>query len=199
MMHHLLDTLAGRLLYALLVLAPVLIALIRREARNSWLVRAGGVLLALSLALVMLAPSLLIFALFYFLAPFAILLMLVGIILSFVTPGQRLRHDVEALVAAARRSTRVWPDDPPLAETNRVVRHGPAAGPVLVSLLQFDSAQRMCDEAFSTSLEQQLELALCGIYGETPRGAHTVYDVRAIAADNCRVKPFWQAKVTRAR
>src|SRR3954466_7332662 len=198
MTHHLLDTVAGRLLYGLIVVALVVIALVRRETRRSLLVRAGAALLGLSLALVMLAPSLLAFALFFLVAPIGVVLMMVGTILSFVTPGRRVRRDVEAFVAAARRSNRVWPDHPPMSALDRVVEHGPAAGSALAARLQFDSIERLRDETWSTTLEQQLGLALCRIYGETPAGARTVYDVRAMADENTKVKAFWDARV-RAR
>lgn len=190
----LLDTFAGRLLLTLVVVALIIVAIVRREARASWLVRTGAVVLFVTFGLLAALPSLLTGLLFSFSAPVAILLIVLGAIGSFVRGDGFMNRDIARLAAAARGSNRIWPDHPPLAEVDRVARHGPRAGPTLVSRLHFESEEQR-DDTWSPAVEQQLELALCRIYGETPSGARTVYDIRASAPENARVKPFWEAKI----
>jgi hypothetical protein len=179
----------------LLLVPLIIVAVVRPEARESRLVRAGAAVLLPTFVMLTLIPSMFTGLLFYFTAPFAILAILIGTILSFVKSDRQMQQDVEKLVAASRRSNRVWPDDPRLPEIEFVTRHGGVAGPALVARLQFDSEDRLRDETWSPGVEQHLELALCRIYGETPAGARTVYDVRATAAENAKVKLVWEARV----
>jgi uncharacterized membrane protein YedE/YeeE len=74
----------GGLLPWLLGVALIVIVLTRAEARSSRLVRAGAIVLAIAFGLLELVPSLLTMLLFFFMAPFAVLLILAGTILSFV-------------------------------------------------------------------------------------------------------------------
>lgn len=55
----------------------------------------------------------------------------------------------------------------------------------------------MGDGTWSPSLEQQIELALCKIYGELPSGPRTVYDMQATLEENRQVKQFWEARLPR--
>jgi hypothetical protein len=187
------------ILLAVLMGALVIIRMTKPEILESRLVRTGaGVLFGMSV-LLFLFPALITGLLFMFSAPIALLLILVGTILSFVNSDTRMNEDVAALVVAAKRTRPLWPDDPPLRQVDAVARHGLRAGPPLVSLLRFVSDEQFSDETWSPNVEQQVALALCRIYGELPLANRTVYDVRATSTENSQVKQFWNARVHSAR
>ena len=168
-------------------------AWVKPAVRQSTMVRAGAGLFLASVGLVMLIPALVTGLLFVVLAPAGIVLALVGGILSVAGSGRRLDRDVAALVASAQQSGRTWPDDPPARELDAVANHGSAAVPGLLSLLRFDSEDRLNDPAWSLQVEQQAALALCRIFGETAAAGRTVYGSRATSTDNVRVREFWRA------
>jgi hypothetical protein len=185
-------------LLVLFVVALLILAVIKPEARDSRLVRIGGAVLLVTFGMLSVFPNLLTGLLFWFSAPLALLLILIGTILSFVRSDRGMNEDVAALAVAATRTARVWPDDPSLWQADEVAKHGWRAGPALVSLLRFESEEQLSDETWSPNLEQQAELALCRIYGEPPSGARTVYDIQATPAENRQVKQFWEARVRSA-
>jgi hypothetical protein len=177
------------------VVILVVVAVIRPEARESRLVRSGAAVLLTTAGLLAVLPGLGTGLLFLFSAPIALLLILMGTIVSVVKAGSHVREDVAALAAAARRTTHLWPDSPALPQVDRVAKSGPRAGAALVALLRFESEAQLSDETWSPNVEQQAALALCAIYGERPAGGATVYDMGATPAENSRVKPFWEARV----
>lgn len=186
------------ILLVLFVVALAVVAQTRPVVLDSRLVRIGAVVLVVSLVLISFLPSLITGLLFMFLAPIALLVMVVGTIMTFVTSEKRLNEDVAALAVAAKSTSHVWPDDSPLREIDQVVKHGPRAGAALVSLLRFESDDQLSDGTWSPHMEQQAELALCRIYGELPSGARTVYDTRSSSAENRHVKLFWETRVRSA-
>jgi hypothetical protein len=159
-------------LLVLFVVALVILAVMKPEARDS-LVRIGGAVLLVTAGLLGVFPNLLTGLLFWFSAPIALMLILIGTILSFVKSDRRMNEDLAALAVAAKRTARVWPDDPSLWQADEVAKHGWRAGPARVSLLRFESEEQLSDETWSPYLAQQAELALCRIYGELPSGART--------------------------
>lgn len=179
------------------------LAVLKPEIRQSRLVRIGAAVYVLTYATLRvfgafvtdnpLGPGML----FAFSTPIAFLLMLIGSVQTFVKRDTGIGKDVSALVAAAKKTSRLWPDDGSLREIDEVARHGPQAGPSLVGLLRFESDEQLADETWSPAVEQQAALALCRIFGETPAAGRTVYDVRSTSAENARVKPFWTARVAR--
>ena len=186
------------ILLALFVVAMVVLAVTKPEVRDSRLVRVGATVLLVTFGMLSWLPGIGTGLLFLFSVPIALLLILVGTILSFVKSDKRMNEDVAALTVAAKRSSRVWPDDSRLPQVDQVARHGLRAGPALLSLLRFESEEQLNDETWNPTLEQQAELALCRIYGELPSGTRTVYDIRAMPAENRQVKQFWEAKVRSA-
>jgi hypothetical protein len=183
------------ILLTALVGALLIVGITKPEILESRLVRGGAAVLFITAGLVFLLPAMITGLLFFLAAPIALLSILVGTILTFVRSDKRMHEAVGALDAAARRTTRLWPDDSPVNEVDEVVKHGLDAGPALVSLLRFESEEQFSDSTWSPSVEQQAALALCRIYGEAPVGARTVYDTRSTSTDNSRVKHFWQAKI----
>ena len=184
----------------LLVAALIIVvaAVLRPEARDSRLVRIGAVVLLGTAGMLAVLPSLATGLLFWFSAPIGVLLILIGTGLSFVKGDKGMHDDIAALAAAAQRTGRMWPDGPSLPQVDQVARHGLRAGPALVSLLRFESEGQLSDATWSPSVEQQVELALCRIYGELPSGTRTVYDMQATPAENRPVKQFWEARVRSA-
>jgi hypothetical protein len=173
------------------------LALAVRANRVIWrsrLVRAGAGLFVTASALLALFPALVTGLLFAALAPLGLILVLAGSIAAVATRRRRLGQDIDALVAAAQRSGRTWPDDPELPQVHVLAQHGVAAAPALLRLLRVESEHHLNDGAWSLQLEQQAALALCRIYGETPSGGRTVYDPRAGASENVGVKAFWMGK-----
>lgn len=187
----------------MIILLPVLLgALIifgitKPEVLDSRLVRTGAAAVFVSSGLLFFLPAMITGLLFFVSVPIGLLLIVVGTVLSLIQSDKRRDRDIAALAVAAKRTGRLWPDAAPLPEVDQVVKHGPHAGPALVALLRFESEEQFSDPTWSPSVEQQAELALCRIYGELPKGAHTVYDVHATTAENRRVKQFWDARVTR--
>ena len=183
------------ILLVLVVVALLVIGRTRPAVLDSRLVRIGAGALIVTSGLISFLPGLSTGLLFVFLAPIAMLLIVLGSILNIVKSDKAMRADVAALAVAAQRSGRVWPDDPPLGEVDRVAKHGLRAAPALLSMLRFASEEQLNDHTWSASVEQQAELALCRICGELPSGSRTVYDIRATAAENRRVKQFWEARI----
>jgi hypothetical protein len=187
------------ILLAAVLFAFGLVVLARWMPRilESPLARFGAAIVLITAVLLACVPALITGLLFMFSAPIGVLMIGVGAVRCFITSGKQVETDIAALESAARRTDRVWPDDPPLQQADDMTKHGIRAAPALLALLRFESDQQLSDETWSASLEQQAALALCRIYGESPTGARTVYDRRATAAENRQVKSFWQARVTR--
>ena len=112
---------------------------------------------------------------------------------------QDMKEDVAALVAAAKLHNKAWPWQGPLQEIDRVARHGKQIAPALVSLLRYDSMEQWSDGSWDIHVEQQLELALCKIYGVAPESGKTVYGIRSFEEDNKKIRQFWQSKVGNKR
>jgi hypothetical protein len=183
------------ILLAVFFVGLVFVAGTKPDLLESRLVRFGAALLVVAVGLLAFVPALITGLLFMFSVPIAVLLILVGTILRFRKSDKAVHEDVAALALAAKRTRRVWPDDAPLRQVDQVAKHGLRAGPALVSLLRFESDEQLSDDTWSPHLEQQVELALCGIYGEPITASRTVYDIHATPAENRRVKPFWEARV----
>jgi hypothetical protein len=185
----------------MIILLPVLLgaliifAITKPEVLESRLVRTGAIAVLVSSGLLFFLPAMITGLLFFVSVPIGLLLIVVGTVLTLVQSDTRRDKDIAALALAAKRSGRLWPDDAPLAQVDQVVKHGSPAGPALVALLRFESEEQFSDPTWSTSVEQQAELALCRIYGEVPKGARTVYDIHATTAENRQVKQFWDSRV----
>src|SRR5687768_16342275 len=121
------------------VVTLVILAVLRPEARESRLVRSGAAVLLGTAGLLAVVPALVTGLLFWFSVPIAVLLILVGTILSFFKGGSRVSEDVATLAAAARRTSRLWPDGPALPQVDRVAKSGPRAGAALVALIRYES------------------------------------------------------------
>src|SRR5687767_13179915 len=174
--------------WVLAALVIVTVLWMQPKAYDSRLVRAGAAILLATSVLLALVPGLPTGLLFFLSAPVALLLIGLGMLRKLGNRRKGLNDDIAALVAAAKSAGRVWPDDAPLPQVDRVAKHGVQAAPALVSLLRFESEEQLSDSTWSASLEQQVELALCKIYGELPSGARTVYDIQAAPAENRQVK-----------
>jgi len=187
------------ILFAAVLFACGLAMLIRWMPRilESRLVRLGAGIVLVTAVLLAFVPALITGLLFICSAPTGLLMVGVGAVRCFIRSDKPLEADIAALEAAARRTDRVWPDDPPLRQVVEMAKHGVRAAPSLFALLRFESEQQLSDETWSASLEQQAALALCRIYGERPSSARTVYDRHATAAENRQVKSFWEGTVRR--
>jgi hypothetical protein len=183
---------------AVLFVVLVVVAVLKPEVRDSRLVRIGAAVLFVISGMVSFVPGLGTGLLFLLSAPPALLLILIGTLLTLVKTEKNINRDIVALILAAKQSGRAWPDHPPLRQIDPVANHGMRAGPALVALLRFESDEQLSEETWSPHIEQQAELALCRIYGELPAGARTVYDLRATPAENKQVKQFWEARVRSA-
>ena len=185
----------------MIILVPVLLgalivfAITKPEVLDSRLVRTGTIAVFVSAGLLFFLPTMITGLLFFVSVPIGLLLIIVGTVLTLTQSDKRRNADIATLAAAAKTTGRLWPDDSPVPQVGQVVKHGTHAGPALVALLRFESEEQFSDPTWSPSVEQQAELALCRIYGELPKGARTVYDVRATPAENRRVKQFWEARV----
>lgn len=110
-----------------------------------------------------------------------------------------MRQDVAALVAAAKRLDTAWPWQGPLPEIDVVAKHGKRVAPLLVALLRYGSDKDYGDGVWDLHVEQQVELALCKIYGVTPESERTVYGIRSSEEANKKIKRFWQATIRRQK
>lgn len=102
---------------------------------------------------------------------------------------------VHRLAQAAEKRTTLWPWEGPLPEVANVASYGEAIAPLLVTLLaedpdSFDENAPDVD----WSVQQQVALALCKIYGVSEEAGH-VYMNRASRETNASVKRFWKQKV----
>jgi hypothetical protein len=185
----------------MIILLPVLLgalmifAITKPEVLESRLVRTGAIAVFVSSGLLFFLPTTITGLLFFVSVPIGLLLIVVGTVLSVMPSDKRRDSDIAALAVAAKRTGRLWPDAAPLPQVDHVAKHGSHVGPALVAMLRFESEEQFSDPTWSPSVEQQAELALCRIYGEVPKGAHTVYDIHATATENRRVKQFWDSKV----
>jgi hypothetical protein len=179
-----------------LLLAALVVTAVFWLQPRSWdsrLVRVGAYVLLFTSVTMALVPGLGTGLLFLVSAPLALLLIAIGTIRQVTNRHKGLNDDIAALAVAARGTARLWPGDAPLPQVEGVAKHGLRAAPALVSLLRFESEAQLTDGTWSPGLEQQVELALCKIYGELPSAARTVYDVQATPEENRQVKQFWEA------
>lgn len=100
--------------------------------------------------------------------------------------------DVVHLMAAARARSATWPSAPPLPQVDTVARHGRAIARLIVGMLPTDSSTAADENARA---EQQLELALCAIYGVNPEAGKTVRGAHAGWVANRAVRQFWRDRV----
>jgi hypothetical protein len=87
-----------------------------------------------------------------------------------------MQADVDRLVRAAEQLAGAWPSQPPppIPEVADVARNGKAVVPLLVALLSDDpNAER---DRRSWKVQQQVALALCRIYSESPHCGRTYCD-----------------------
>lgn len=193
------------LLWKYIVIAVGVLALLVPRVRRSRLVLAGLALLLVGLVPLFVAGQFnsnpLGFGfLFAFTQPLAAILMALGATSAlFRRTDRRLNESVAALVAVARGSRPVWPDDPPLPEVGRVAERGSVAGPALVALLGPENDEPSAPDQWDPHVEQQAQLALCRIYGVMPQAGETVADARLSRAENRAARQFWRAKVARAK
>lgn len=103
--------------------------------------------------------------------------------------------DVRRLVEAARALDTAWPWQPAIPEVAQVAGHGAAAGPLLLRELRYGPSTEPGD--WDLHVEQQVALALCLIYGETPVSGETVWGVRSPDEKNRKVRAFWRDRVAR--
>lgn len=110
-----------------------------------------------------------------------------------------IETDVARLVAAAKRLNTAWPWQAEIPEVALVARHGVAAAPALVAELRYSSEEQWGTEGWSLHVEQQVELALCRIFGVEPESGRTVFGIRSSEAQNRQVLEYWRAKVASSR
>ena len=107
------------------------------------------------------------------------------------------------MVRAARKVERLMPWSKPVAEIDRVVRHGKAVVPFLIVLLpdnpddpglaydHWDERKILAGQQFDWNVEQQAAVALCRIYQVSLLGSCPMYSNRAMPEENRSVKSFW--------
>lgn len=114
---------------------------------------------------------------------------------TFASSEGEMAAAVHRLAQAAEKRTTLWPWEGPLPEVANVASYGEAIAPLLVTLLaedpdSFDENAPDVD----WSVQQQVALALCKIYGVSEEAGH-VYMNRASRETNASVKRFWKQKV----
>ncbi len=106
-----------------------------------------------------------------------------------------MRTEVAKLVRAAEGLTTLWPWIGPVPEVERVVAYGRPIAPLLIDLLADDpDPMDVQSKEVNWSVQQQVALALCKIFGVTAKAGH-VYMNRASQEKNASVKQFWVRKV----
>jgi hypothetical protein len=111
-------------------------------------------------------------------------------------PTPAMRADVNRLAARAEKLERLWPWQGAIPEVQRVVRHGKAAAPLLLALLD-DDPDAGTDGVTEWRVQQQAALALCRIFRVSEECGH-IYCNRASREANQGVKKFWSAQIERA-
>ncbi len=106
-----------------------------------------------------------------------------------------MKADVARLVVAAKRLNVAWPWQPEIPEVALVARHGVAVAPALVAELRYESEEQWGAEGWELHVEQQVELALCKIFGVAPESGRTVFGIRSLEAQNRMVREYWRAKI----
>lgn len=111
-------------------------------------------------------------------------------------PSQdEMRTEVAMLVKAAEGLTTLWPWIGPVPEVERVVAYGRPIAPLLIDLLADDpDPMDVQSKEVNWSVQQQVALALCKIFGVTAEAGH-VYMNRTSQEKNASVKQFWVRKV----
>jgi len=98
-------------------------------------------------------------------------------------------------LVSASEGLPLWPWQGPIAEVHEVAQHGRAVAPRLLDLISYEPGVDVIDVDWP--LEQQVELALCEIYGEVPVAGRTVFGNRAADDANQAIKAFWRARIER--
>jgi hypothetical protein len=111
-------------------------------------------------------------------------------------PSQdEMRTEVAMLVKAAEGLTILWPWIGPVPEVERVVAYRRPIAPLLIDLLADDpDPMDVQSKEINWSVQQQVALALCKIFGVTAEAGH-VYMNRASQEKNASVTQFWVRKV----
>lgn len=102
-------------------------------------------------------------------------------------------QDIALLVREARKLEKLWPWQPPLPEVRKVAAHGKPIAPRLAALLRLDEDTDILDVDWH--VEQQVELALCEIFGIQTASGKTVFGNRSSDVENKTIKRFWEARV----
>ena len=118
-----------------------------------------------------------------------------GILLPGPVHPQGLEADVQHLLDHARELDTAWPWKGPIPEVRDVAKHGKSAAPILVKQLRYGPHQEFF--GWDLHVEQQVELALCMIFGYQPVSGETVYGIRSSDEKNGMIKGFWQERVRR--
>ena len=100
--------------------------------------------------------------------------------------------DIAKLLKAAGQVERAWEWQGAVPEVALVARHGKSIAPRLLRLLDHGPDASTFDHLH---VDQQVQLALCAIFGEQPRHARTIYIVRTSEKENQEVKKFWENRV----
>ena len=106
--------------------------------------------------------------------------------------ASRCAPQVEAFIAAAKKVDAAWPWQGLIAEAMPALECGRAIAPSLVAHLRYDGRETA---ELDLHVEQQVELALCRLFGVLEESGKTVLGVRSPERDNVEVKRYWQRRV----
>jgi hypothetical protein len=121
-----------------------------------------------------------------------------------------MRNDVARMVRAAHALDRLMPWSKPVAEVDRVVRHGKAVVPLLIALLpddpddpalsydQWDEEKILAGQQFDWNVQQHAAVALCRIYRISSSDC-AMYSSRATREQNKSVKRFWLKNIAQEK
>lgn len=123
-------------------------------------------------------------------------LVIAGVERGPVQPTAAMKADVDRLVVRAEKLERLWPWQSPIAEIERVVRHGKQVAPLLVKLLD-DDPDDPAPEAPDWRVQQQAAVALCRIF-RVSEECGRIYCNRATREVNRGVKKFWLSTISEA-
>jgi len=106
--------------------------------------------------------------------------------------ASRCAPQVEAFIAAAKKVDAAWPWQGLIAEAMPMLECGRTIAPALVAHLKYDGGEA---EGLDLHVEQQVELALCRLFGIPEESGKTVFGVRSSERDNLEVRRYWQQRV----
>src|SRR5215468_10850361 len=99
--------------------------------------------------------------------------------------ASRCASQVDAFIAAAKKVDAAWPWQGLIAEAMPVLECGRAIAPSLLAHLKYDGGET---EGLDFHVEQQVELALCRLFGIPEESGKTVFGVRSPERDNLDVR-----------